>query len=80
MDLSPATVSVPPKRCAGWLCQLSRSIRLDNFTQIRAIVDEELEAVWAGQKPPHETLDAIVTRGNHELQKFQQAHPHILAQ
>ena len=58
----------------------SRGIRLGNFTQIRAIVDEELEAVWAGQKPPREALDAIVTRGNHELQKFQQAHPHILAQ
>ena len=28
----------------------SRGIRLGNFVQIRAIVDEELEQVWAGKK------------------------------
>ena len=30
----------------------SRGIRLGNFVQIRTIVDEELEQVWAGKKTP----------------------------
>jgi sn-glycerol 3-phosphate transport system substrate-binding protein len=30
----------------------SRGIRLGNFVQIRTIIDEELEQVWAGKKTP----------------------------
>jgi hypothetical protein len=32
----------------------SRGIRLGNFVQIRTIIDEELEQVWAGKKSAKE--------------------------
>ena len=51
----------------------SRGIRLGNYVQIRAIEDEELEQVWSGKKTPKEALDAIVNRGNEQLERFQKA-------
>ena len=39
----------------------------------RAIIDEELEAVWAGKKAPKEALDEAVKRGNEQLRRFEQA-------
>ena len=51
----------------------SRGIRLGNYLQIRAIEDEELEQVWAGKKSAKEALDAIVKRGNEQLERFQKA-------
>jgi sn-glycerol 3-phosphate transport system substrate-binding protein len=49
----------------------SRGVRLGNLPQIRTIVDEELEAVWAGKKSAKEALDAAVARGNEQLVQFQ---------
>ena len=51
----------------------SRGVRLGNFNQIRAIMDEELELVWAGKKTAKEALDAAVKRGNEQLERFQKA-------
>ena len=51
----------------------SRGIRLGNYVQIRAIEDEELEQVWNGKKTAQEALDAIVMRGNEQLERFQKA-------
>ena len=51
----------------------SRGIRIGNFVQVRAIIDEELEQVWAGKKEAKEALDTIVRRGNEQLTRFQQA-------
>ena len=51
----------------------SRGIRLGNFLQIRSIIDEELEQVWAGKAEAKEALDKAVTRGNEQLEKFQAA-------
>ena len=51
----------------------SRGIRLGNFVQIRAIVDEELEQVWAGKKGAKEALDSAVQRGNEQLERFEKA-------
>ena len=48
----------------------SRGIRLGNFVQIRTIVDEEMEHVWAGKKAPKEALDIAVKRGNEQLERF----------
>ena len=50
----------------------SRGIRVGNHVQIRAVIDEELEQVWAGRKSAKEALDAIVQRGNQQLERFQQ--------
>lgn len=51
----------------------SRGIRLGNFVQIRTIIDEELEQVWAGKKTAKEALDAAVKRGNEQLVRFEKA-------
>jgi sn-glycerol 3-phosphate transport system substrate-binding protein len=51
----------------------SRGVRLGNFNQIRAIMDEELEQVWAGKKTAQEALDTAVRRGNEQLERFEKA-------
>ena len=51
----------------------SRGIRLGNFPQIRTIVDEELEQVWAGKATAKESLDRAIKRGNEQLEKFEKA-------
>jgi len=51
----------------------SRGIRLGNFVQIRAIMEEELEQVWAGKKSAQEALDTAVKRGNEQLERFEKA-------
>ena len=51
----------------------SRGIRLGNFNQIRTIIDEETEQIWAGKKSAKEALDTAVKRGNEQLERFQKA-------
>jgi sn-glycerol 3-phosphate transport system substrate-binding protein len=51
----------------------SRGIRLGNFVQIRTIIDEEMEQVWAGRKTAKQGLDDAVRRGNEQLERFQRA-------
>jgi sn-glycerol 3-phosphate transport system substrate-binding protein len=51
----------------------SKGLRLGNFVQIRDVVDEELEAVWAGKKSAKEALDTAVKRGNDLLRQFERA-------
>jgi sn-glycerol 3-phosphate transport system substrate-binding protein len=51
----------------------SRGIRLGNFVQIRNVIDEELENVWAGKKTAKEALDSAVKRGDEQLVRFEKA-------
>lgn len=51
----------------------SKGIRLGSFVQIRTVIDEELEAVWADKKTPRQALDDAVARGNDLLRKFEKA-------
>ena len=51
----------------------SKGLRLGSFDQIRGIIDEELEAVWAGDKDAVAALDSAVERGNALLRRFEQA-------
>jgi sn-glycerol 3-phosphate transport system substrate-binding protein len=51
----------------------SRGIRLGNFVQIRTIVDEEMEQVWAGKKTAQEGLEAAKKRGDELLERFEKA-------
>lgn len=51
----------------------SKGIRLGSFDQIRGIIDEELEAVWSGDKTAQAALDSAVERGNRLLRRFEQA-------
>jgi sn-glycerol 3-phosphate transport system substrate-binding protein len=51
----------------------SKGLRLGSFDQIRGIIDEELEAVWAGDKTAQEALDSAKERGDQLLRRFEQA-------
>jgi sn-glycerol 3-phosphate transport system substrate-binding protein len=51
----------------------SKGLRIGNFIQIRDVMDEELEAVWAGQKTAQQALDTAVERGNKLLADFARA-------
>jgi sn-glycerol 3-phosphate transport system substrate-binding protein len=49
----------------------SKGLRFGNFNQVRGIIYEELEAIWAGKKTAQQGLDDAVNRGNAELRKFE---------
>jgi sn-glycerol 3-phosphate transport system substrate-binding protein len=51
----------------------SRGLRLGNLAQIRDIIAEDLEAVFAGKEGAQAGLDDAVKRGNALLAKFQQS-------
>jgi len=51
----------------------SKGLRLGSFDQIRGIIDEELEAVWAGDKTAQEAMDSAAERGDKLLRRFEQA-------
>ena len=51
----------------------SRGLRFGNFVQIRDIINEEMEAIWAGTKSASDALDTAVERGNKLLRKFEKA-------
>ncbi len=52
---------------------ISKGLRLGSFDQIRGIIDEELEAVWSGDKDAQTALNSAVDRGNKLLRRFEQA-------
>jgi sn-glycerol 3-phosphate transport system substrate-binding protein len=51
----------------------SKGLRIGNFVQIRDIMDDELEQVWAGKKSAKQALDDAVKRGNEQLRAFERA-------
>jgi sn-glycerol 3-phosphate transport system substrate-binding protein len=51
----------------------SKGLRLGSFDQIRGIIDEELEAVWAGDKTAQEAMDSAKERGDALLRRFESA-------
>lgn len=51
----------------------SKGLRLGSFDQIRGLIDEELEAVWVGDKTAKAALDNAVKRGNILLRRFEKA-------
>jgi len=51
----------------------SKGLRFGNFVQIRDIINEELEAVWSGDKSAEEALGDAADRGNALLRKFEDA-------
>jgi sn-glycerol 3-phosphate transport system substrate-binding protein len=51
----------------------SKGLRFGNFVQIRDIINEEMEALWAGSKTAQQALDTAVSRGNDLLRKFEAA-------
>ena len=51
--------------------QNSKGLRLGSFVQIRDIINEELERIWAGEVTAQEGLDTAVERGNDLLRQFE---------
>ncbi len=51
----------------------SRGIRFGNFVQVRDVINEELEALWAGDKTAKQALKAASDRGNALLRKFERS-------
>jgi len=51
----------------------SRGLRFGNFVQIRDVINEELEALWAGDIDAQQALDNAVERGNELLRRFERS-------
>ena len=51
----------------------SRGLRFGNYVQGREVIEEEMEAVFAGRKDPKAAMDDAVRRGNEILRRFQAA-------
>ncbi len=51
----------------------SKGLRFGNFVQIRDIINEEMEALWSGQKTARQAMDDAVSRGNALLRKFERS-------
>jgi sn-glycerol 3-phosphate transport system substrate-binding protein len=51
----------------------SRGLRFGNFVQMRAIMYDTLEAIFAGKASAQEGLDDAVKKGNELLRKFEKA-------
>ena len=51
----------------------SKGLRFGNFVQGREVIEEEMEAVFAGKKDAKTALDQAVKRGNEILRKFEAA-------
>lgn len=52
--------------------EITRGIRLGNFTQIRAEIRSELEAAFTGKKDMQAALDEAAARSNQILRRFEQ--------
>jgi sn-glycerol 3-phosphate transport system substrate-binding protein len=51
----------------------SKGLRFGNFVQGRTVIEEELEAAFAGKKTAKQALDDAVKRGNDILRQFEAA-------
>ena len=51
----------------------SKGLRFGNYVQGREVIEEEMEAVFAGKKDAKTALDDAVRRGNEILRKFEAA-------
>ncbi|MCT7377894.1 sn-glycerol-3-phosphate ABC transporter substrate-binding protein UgpB [Chelativorans salis] len=72
-EANPGTDIAVKQMTANEPTENSKGLRLGSFDQIRGIVDEELEAVWSGDKTAQAALDSAVERGNRLLRRFEQA-------
>ena len=72
-DANPGTDVAIVQMTAKAPTQNSKGLRFGSFVQIRDIINEELESIWAGDKSAQEGLDAAVSRGNELLRKFEAA-------
>ena len=72
-DENPGTDVAVTQMTANEPTANSKGIRLGSFDQIRGIIDEELEAIWAGDKTAQEAMDSAKERGDALLRRFESA-------
>lgn len=53
-----------------WPTENSRGVRLGNFVAVRAVIDTQLDAIWAGKVSAQKGLDEAVRQGNELLRAF----------
>ena len=71
-DENPGTETAILQMTLNTPTENSKGLRFGSFVQIRDVINEELEAIWAGQKSVQEALDDAVARGNTMLRQFEE--------
>lgn len=72
-DEKPDTETALKQMTLNIPTQNSKGLRFGNYVQMRSILYDELEAVFAGKKSAQEGLDDAVRAGNKLLRKFEKA-------
>ncbi len=72
-DSNPGTDTAIKQLSLNTPTASSRGIRFGNFVQVRDVINEEMEAIWSGDKTPEAGIDEAVKRGNALLRKFEKA-------
>ncbi|MEI6897621.1 MAG: sn-glycerol-3-phosphate ABC transporter substrate-binding protein UgpB [Psychromonas sp.] len=71
---NPSTETAVLQMTATEPTENSKGIRFGNFLQTRDIINQELEAVWSGEKSAQSALDDAVRLGNQQLRRFERTH------
>ena len=72
-DKNPGTDIAVIQMTANQPTANSKGLRLGSFDQIRGIIDEELEAIWSGDKTAKAAMDSAKKRGDALLRRFESA-------
>ena len=72
-DKNPGTDIAVIQMTANQPTANSKGLRLGSFDQIRGIIDEELEAIWSGDKSAQQAMDSAKARGDTLLRRFESA-------
>ncbi|MEM7190641.1 MAG: extracellular solute-binding protein, partial [Pseudomonadota bacterium] len=70
-DTNPGTDTAIQQLSLNQPTANSRGLRYGNFVQVRDIINEEMEAIWAGDKDATTALNDAAERGNALLRKFE---------
>ena len=69
-----STKTAPDKSAHFTICSAnSKGLRFGNFVQMRDIMYDTLEAIFAEKETAQQGLDDAVSKGNKLLRKFEQA-------
>ena len=72
-DSNPGTDTAIKQLSLNTPTPASRGLRFGNFVQVRDVINEEMEALWAGDKNATEALNTAAERGNALLRKFERS-------
>lgn len=72
-DENPGTDTAIKQLMLNTPTPASRGIRFGNFVQVRDVINEELEALWAGDKTAAEAMADATERGNTLLRRFERS-------